>query len=534
MKIKTFCRVSWLLLLFAWPALAEEASPSTAAVNPSERLTQTIDRRITEQWTLHDVQPAELAGDAEFLRRVYLDLGGCIPPVSEVRAFLDAPAADKRQRLVERLLDSPAYVTHFTNVWRRWLLSEADTTFEARYMAPNFEVWLRKQIVENSPYDAMVRELLTVSLNDGQQNIYGDLSEPTPIAFFLAKENKPENLAASTARLFLGVRLECAQCHDHPFAHWKRHDFWSQAAFFASVESRPQGGLFAAFQKVFQRREIAIPGTSEIVEARYLSGDRPSWEFQVPARDTLAQWMTSRENPYFARATVNRLWAAMFGLGLVEPVDDMDDHNPPSHPELLAELSEGFADSGFDVKVLLRSIALSQAYQRSSRQTHQSQLEPRRFARMAVRGLSPEQLVESLVQATGFREPPGSRNPFAQGSDSPRSEVVQLFADQGQSPTEHQTSILQALSLMNGRLVSDATSLQTSQTLVAIAECPLFDTTAKIEALYLAALGRPPRGEELERLVRHVAAAASPRTENEALADIFWALLNSSEFMFNH
>lgn len=508
-------------------AQAPQASPNAQAS------ANAIDRWVSRRWQEHGVQPAALADDAEFMRRVYLDLAGCIPPVSEVREFLDDPSPDKRVELVDRLLTTPAYVTHFTNVWRSWLLSEAETSFEARFLVPGFEVWLRKRLVENRPYDRLVQEILTTKTPQRNQPFFGgdQGEEPTPMAFFQAKENKPENLAAASARLFLGVRVECAQCHDHPFARWKRHDFWSHAAFFAGVEPESQNGLFSALRRVFDRREIAVPGTKEIVEARYLTGGQPTWEFGVPARQTLAAWITARDNPYFARAAVNRLWSQFFGIGLVEPVDDMDEHNRASHPELLDELSRAFADSGYDLKFLIRSIALSRTYQLSSRTSHDSQHNPRLFARTAVRGLSSEQLLDSLMQATGFDEPRGSRNPFAQNPESPRAEIMEHFAGQGQT-TEHQTSILQALALMNGRLMTSATTLQSSKTLAAVAECPLLDTPGKVEALYLAALGRGPRSDESAKLVKYVDEALPD--SSKALANVFWALLNSSEFVLNH
>ena len=530
------------------------STPRVQNVHDAAVLAARIDELIAQRWDQRQVRPAPPVDDAGFLRRTHLDLAGKIPPASEARAFLNDASPNKRQVLVERLLGSPNYVVHFTNVWRKVLLSEAESS-EFRNTIPFFEVWLRKQLAENVSYDRMVHAILTVSLEGGQQQIYNrdDTAEPTPFAFYQAKEMKPENLAAATARLFMGVRVECAQCHDHPAARWKQKDFWSHAAFFAGAEPRQAGGLLGTLRQIFDRRELTMPGTNEIVQARYIDGGEPAWKFQVPARNTLADWLTARENPYFARAAVNRLWAYFLGTGLVDPLDDFDEHNAPSHPELLAELTRQFVDHSFDLKFLIRSITATRCYQLSSRQrsaggspaqtgeppvlrvTGPAQEEPHDYAVMPLRAMSPEQLFDSLSQATGFQDASDkNRNPFAFANNSPRSEFLERFSEQGQTPVARQTSILQALALMNGRVTTSATDLRTSETLAAVAECPLFDTPARIEALYLSTLTRRPSAQEQTRLTAYIASGGPRKDASEALADVFWALLNSSEFMLNH
>jgi len=476
------------------------------------------------------VKPAPAADDAEYLRRVSLDLGGRAPRVAAAREFLDDPSPGKRKRAVDGLLDGPQYVRHFTHVWRTLLLPPNNQ--QAQYMTPGFEAWLHDRVRDNVGYDKLVRELLTLQIAGSPralQEVYS--GRPSPFAFYLANEQKPENLAASASRLFLGVKLECAQCHNHPFARYTRKQFWEQAAFFANLQQPPQAqqSLLQAIFAPGPRPSLRIPGTDKTVFARYLDDTDPNWKNRPDPRAVLADWVTSPKNPYFARTLANRLWAQCFGLGLTEPVDEPGDDNPPSHPDLLDELSKQLAAHDFDVKYLLRAITASRAYGRSSAGPA---ADPRLFARMAVKGLTPEQLFESLSQATGYREPPGQAQQFF-GANTPRSEFVAKFAGQ-EKRTEYQTSILHALALMNGRLVGDATSLDRSETLAAVVDAPFLDDAGRVETLYLAALARRPRPEESAKMLKYVAAGGARSDRKAALADVFWALLNSPEFRLNH
>jgi hypothetical protein len=516
----------------------------TAAVNANVdhdalALAARIGHYFAEQWTANQVEPAAQADDAEYLRRLYLDLAGRIPSVSETRAFLSDPAVDKRQRLTDRLLKSPAHVAHFTNVWRALMIPEANTSFQGRFLAPGFEAWLTKLLRANTPYDQMVRELITAPLAaDGRRGFdpYGRQGEPTPLAYYMVKEVKPENLAASTARLFLGVRVECAQCHNHPFASWKREQFWGLAAFFAGIQSQRAGEMAYPTKESADKRELEIPGTDRVVQAIFLDGTEPQFKYKVNSRETLADWMTAPGNRFFARAAVNRMWAHFFGSGLIDPVDDMEGQETAKHhPQLLDELAQEFAAHRFDLHFLIKAITASRVYQLSSVATNPSQDTPHLFARMAIKGLTPEQLFDSLVHATGFQEGPRpDPRVFGPNNNSPRLRFVEKFGAGGDKPNAASTSILQALALMNGKFIADATSLDTSETLAAVVDAPFLDTAAKVETLYLATLSRPPRPEEMARLLKYLQAGGGGANSREALADIFWALLNSSEFYLNH
>lgn len=533
-----------------------------AAAQPASDLTGKINAFVAARQTALGIRPAPLADDSEYLRRVYLDLAGRIPTVDEVRTFLADKSAGKRAQVVERLLKDDRYVEHFTNVWRHLLVPElmANVNVQARN-GNGFDTWLKKQIANNVRYDQFARELLTVPfaaerIRGGRPAMNrpteGSPNDPTPADFYRAKESKPENLAASTARILLGVRIECAQCHDHPQGHWSREQFWSYAAFFAGLSRNPDnaGG---SVREIFDKREMTIPGSSTVVEAEFLGGGIPQWKFNVGSRVTLAEWVIAPDNPFFAKAAVNRLWAHFFGIGLVDPEDDLRKDNPPSHPELLDELAKDFVAHDFDMQYLIRAITASDAYQRTSAVGEGADLNPRAFTRMNLKRLTPEQLFDSLASATGYREPTTPQDPRVPVPirGGVRAEFLNLFASGVSSRTEVQLSIPQALLLMNGRFVSDA--LQTNNAtlvdlalrwtkldtktgsnaiyLATVVSDPKLDTAGRIETLFLATLSRKPTAAETEKLIRYVDGASDAK---RALAGVFWALLNSAEFIVNH
>jgi hypothetical protein len=513
---------------------AKPAAARRAAANDAKSLAESIDRLLASRWAEAKVQSAPPADDAEYLRRVCLDLVGKIPTAAEARDFLDDSSPDKRSRLVAELLESPAYLTHATEVYRSLLLPEAETDFQVRALTPTFEAWLRKKIAEDAGYDQIVREVLTVRL--GSQGRRGGVAqdpraEPSPLAYYVAKDAKPENLAAGTARTFLGIRLECAQCHNHPMDHWKREQFWGLAAFFAGVSRQGKDEAHGAIREIADRRELAIPETTQIVKAAFLDTKQPQWGRRTGGRELLASWVTGPDNPYFARAAVNRVWARFFGTGIIDPVDDLRDDNPPSHPELLDLLAREFRLRGYDLKFLIRSITATKAYALTSAVGRSESAPPNLFAAMPVRTLSPGQFFEALAQATGFREGSGAGFVYAETS---KDRFIELFTNRDEKPTEGETTILQALALMNGPLMASVTNMETSDTLAALAEAPYLDTRGRIETLYLSALTRRPRPDELERLVPYVDRGGPTGDHSKALGDVFWALLNSPEFRFNH
>jgi hypothetical protein len=505
-----------VLSSFLAPAVAALLVPADTTLDAGA-LSGRIDAHLAARQARDGVRAAPPADDPEFFRRLCLDLIGRIPTVAELKDFLDDDRHDKRARWADELLGGPDYsglcAANFATHWRKLLLARAGAS--ARAFAPKLEGWLARNFRENTPYDRLVRGLLAGP--DGQ-------------AFYRAHDNKPADIAGSTARLFLGVKLECAQCHDdRTGAPWKRTQFWEYAAFFGGPGEKGDG----------PPARIQIPDTKTWVEGHFLDGARPAARPGIPPRALLAQWMTRPDNPWFARAAVNRLWHYFFGTGLIDPVDGLGSADAScSHPELLDQLTRQFIAHHFDQKYLIRALVGSRAYQRTSRPSHDSQKDPRHFARAAVRGLRPEQVYQSLLTATGFRPelastPPGPDRGF--GRPSIAGQFLAHFNDPHEEPIAAQTSIQQALFLMNDRLMDDATSLRGSRVLAAVAKAGGKRSTAQqVEELYLAVLSRPPRPEESERLVRYVETGGAVRGRTAALCDVFWALLNSPEFALQH
>jgi hypothetical protein len=505
-----------------------------------------IDRHIAARWTEENVPPALAADDAEFLRRTYLNIVGRIPTASEAQQFLDESGTAKRGRLVEELLASAAYPTHLADMLRSVIVPEVNADPALLQQSERFERWLRTRLAENAGYDRIVTELLTQGPRSADAQFY-----------YLAKGNKPENLAAGVSRVFLGVRIECAQCHNHPFAKWHREQFWQLAAFFAGVE--PESGSMMVDR---ERVELPIPGTGKKVAARFLDGEDPAWKtVGRQPRTVLAEWITGPRNPYFARAAANRIWAQLMGTGLVDPVDDFDESNPPSHPEILDLLADEFAHHKYDVRFLIRAICASRTYQLSSAQTDPRQANRRLFARAPVKGLTPTELAASLSLAIGESEETGPMQPgFAipdPNSSRLKPLVMELFKNENADLVDSETTILQALALMNSSVMDASTAPGRGNTLAALLDAPFLDTAGRIETLYLCTLSRRPAAEESKRLIDYVEhggahTASKPklgnvfqqmittdksksRSDHEiALGDVFWALLNSSEFLTNH
>lgn len=482
-----------------------------------------IDHHLAARWDAEKVRPAEPADDATFVRRVYLDLVGRIPTAAEVLTFVSNTSPDKRAELVARLVDSAAHARHAALFWRREWIPQTETPRFAE-LADQLDGWLTGQIRDGVPYDRIARALLTASRGKTAPGTR-PVGDARPVTFLAASEYKPEELASNATRAFLGVNLGCAQCHNHPFARWTRDQFWQTAAFFAT----PAAGVDGA-----RRFRLTVPGTDQVMTPKVLDGPEPTWPATPDAdagQAVFSAWVTAKDNPYFARNAVNRVWANLFGTGLVEPLDDLSGQNPPSHPELLDELTREFAGGGFDVKSLTRAIVLSRAYQLASATPAGGRVpSPQLFARTAARGLTGEQLYDSLRIAAGVPAERDDLDPL--NAQRERKRFAEKFRiDRGGTA---QRSILQSLSLMNGGLTAGLTDPATTPTLRAVADAPFLDGRGKIDALFLAALGRKPTSDEAAPLVAYIDRGGADRDAKKALADVFWALLLSSEFGTNH
>ncbi len=530
-----------LLLCCSTELLNDSIWGSEIKTEQSEkRLAFQIDSLVNQAKIREGIVSTQQSTDAEFMRRVSLDLTGKIPPVAELRFFLADRDQAKREKLIDHLLASPGYVVHLTNIWRAILLPEATTDLQARRQIPEFEAWLRSQLMNNIGYDEIVRQIIDAPLDVNRSRETADNSqELTPRAYYLAKQLKPENLAAGTSRAFLGVRIECAQCHDHPFDSWKQHQFWQYAAFFSNID-QPQQGIvenILTVTEVVGKPQIKIPDTNRLVDAIFLDGIQPEWEKdQTRPRQRLAHWVTSEHNPYFAKAAANRIWSLFFGRGIIDPVDDFSSINHVAHPELLELLATRFREHHYDMKYLIREITNSQTYQLSSQQTDSSQAQAEWYGKMPTRGLTAEQIFANLVQATGFFQQTTEVNPllFNSGLNSSQTEIFELFKSESENRLDPKATILQALSLMNGIFIANATSLEQSDVFTAIVDFPGLTDEQKIETFFLSALSRFPTEMESKRLTAYIASAESSEEKIHACSDLFWALLNSSEFLLNH
>ncbi|WP_406695300.1 DUF1549 domain-containing protein [Singulisphaera sp. Ch08] len=436
-----FC--PYVVVFLAFAVVGSPNAWSGESPDPS-KLASAIDAKLAAWWANAHVQPAPIVDDATFLRRASLDLIGRPPTVAEAREFLSAPdpSAEKRAKLLNRLIDSGGHTRHMATFWRRAWVPQADTAEFAR-LADDFEAWVTLKLRDEAPYDRMVRELLTLDEVTSARP-----AGVSPGGFFAASEYKPENLAANASRGFLGVNLDCAQCHNHPFARWTREQFWQTAAFFETLKPGEGGKLMPP--------RLTIPNTEKSFTPAMLDGEAFDWPDSLErgtGRRLLAGWVTAPENPYFARNAVNRLWAQLYGAALVEPIDDLSGEGSLTgdRAELLGTLAEAFVASGYDLKYMTRALTRANAYQLSAAGGEGITSEEQLFARMPVRGLTGEQLYDSFRTAAGL---PPERDDVGrgQGREGRKRFAAEFYIER---PVAAERSITQALSIMNGRFTTE-------------------------------------------------------------------------------
>ena len=436
-------------------AKAKEAARVRKPAPPLNRdtsaLSQRIDRDIAGKLAAEKVPASPKADDAEFLRRIYLDLTGVIPSAEQAKAFLDSSEPKKREKLIDELLASPGFGKHQADIWAG-LMFQRLTENRAIQVEP-LKDWLQDRFDENQSWNQIVTELLTAT---------GTQEENGAATYFMARLTA-DKLVDSTSKLFLGIKLECTQCHNHPFTGWKQTDYWGMAAFFMKV--RVQGntknankGATPGVVEVAQNngRQKNLPESAKTLPPKFFHGEQPKVDAREPLRPVFAKWLTSPDNKYFAKAMANRVWGQLFGSGIVNPIDDMHEERPVSHPELLAELAKQFAASKFDVKYLFRAICNSDAYQRTSKPLPGNEKDSVLFSHMNVKVLAPEQLYDSLVAVIGEpgkggdgKNKPGNGK---RGPQTPRDQFVAFFSagDDGKA-TDYEAGIPQVLRLMNSR-----------------------------------------------------------------------------------
>jgi hypothetical protein len=494
------------------------------AIYPDLPVHNPIDELVWSKLRNMGILPSELADDATFLRRLYLDTIGTLPEPQEVRAFLSDTAPDKRGRWIEAVLARDEYADYWALKWADVLLVDRKQLGERG--AFELHRWLRRQFAANRPYDEWVKELITAGGNSAREG---------PVNFFRAVRT-PEELARNVSQAFLGVRIECAQCHHHPFEKWSQTDFYGLAGFFSGIERKAiREGRELVYHAGY--RETRLPLTGAIVATRPLDGQVPPDLETVDPRLRLAEWMTAPENPWFSRLAANRLWKHFLGRGLVEPEDDLRTTNPATNEPLLDHLAGQLAADGYDLKSLMRLILNSRVYQLSSAPNDSNRDDDQNFSHYYVKRMPAEVLLDALSQATGTSEvlagyPPGTRA-IALWDNRLPSYFLEIFGrPERNSPCEcgrsSEPTIAQALHLMNAPEVEHKISSASGRVARLLDEQT--DEARIVEELCLAALGRGPTERELD--VARELFSQAPR--QEAAEDFLWTLLNSYDFLFVH
>ncbi|HYV39124.1 MAG TPA: DUF1553 domain-containing protein [Gemmataceae bacterium] len=502
-------------------------------------LAKIIDDEIALRLKQEKIPASAKCDDSEFIRRVYLDIVGVIPSVDRVKAFLDNKDPNKREQLIDQLLANGNFGKQLSEIWMHEIISLTDP--ENRLLPlEGLRKWMETGFNNGKPWSKMVEEMLTSS----------GTVEDNPTTIFFAANKGVDKVTGQVTRLFLGVQLQCAQCHNHPFTDWKQDEYWGMAAFFKGVKQNVTPKKAAKDGTPVTITEVAVaggPAAGKVLPKKKKGADIPEGFKNVPpkflagstakvtgaARPVLAKWLTSTDNPYFARAMVNRMWAHFFGRGFVNPIDDMHDNNPATHPELLIALAEQFKRHNYDLKYLVKSIVMSDTYQRSSKPSQGNDSDTEFFSRMYIRSMTAEQMYDSftvLVGAPGKGGDKGAKKGGMvpggkKGGGGPREQFVRFFRlEEGADPLEYQDGIPQALRLMNGPIFNKG-----GNTL----EAALKQKSAAegIKYLHLAVFARPPTTQETQRLSAYMAKQANTRI---AYNDILWAMLNSSEFRLNH
>jgi Protein of unknown function (DUF1549)/Protein of unknown function (DUF1553) len=488
-----------------------------------------IDRQIDTKLERLKIQPSPVADDAAFLRRVSLDLTGLLPAPEAVRAFVadPAPSRVKRSKMIDRLIASQAYVDHWTVKWGDLLQSSRKYLGEKG--AYEFQQWIRDSVASNKPYDKLVHELLT-----SRGSSYDD---PAANFFRVTREAKPT--MEKTTQVFLGVRMVCAQCHDHPFERWTQTQYYQMAAFFSAVGLR--AGYEVGEEIVFDQRsgyEMKHPKDGHVVKPEFmLALNQP---LPVPddqrRRDALAQWLTSKDNPFFAKAIANRIWSYFFGRGIIDPVDDIRASNPATNSALLEALTNDVLEHNFDLQQLMRTITNSRAYQASFTTNEWNQNDRDNFSHAMPRRLSAEELMDAVSSAAGARPhfPEVPEDTMAEQLVDPHIGQEGFLDVFGRPPRESSCecerrsdfSLPQALNLVNGKTISDAVADPKGR----VAKLVLSGKgdAAIVEDLYLASLSRPPSGAESDLGVKYLAGASKASRAQ----DLLWALLNSKGFLY--
>ncbi len=523
-------------------AVFTAAVPLGAPVENLPEAKNFVDEHVFANLKEIGIPPSPVCDDATFLRRVSLDIAGRLPTEEEATAFFASSDADKRDQVIDRLLRSPGYADYFANKWTALLKNRRD---DAGDITSNFafHAWVRDSLLANVPYDQFVRELLAAT---------GTVISNPPVAWY-KRVKEPKQQLEDVAQLFFGVRLQCAQCHHHPFERWSQDDYYSLSAFFTQVGRKPSGRR--GEDLIFHKRGVATAEnvrTGVSLKPAAFGDDVGEITADQDPRLRLADWMSAKDNPFFAKALVNRYWKHFFKRGLIEPEDDIRDTNPPTNPELLVALEKHFIESGYNLKELVRVITRSNAYQLSATPNEYNLVDRQNYSRFYPRRLQAEVMLDAIDDLTGTPTrfanlPEGTRAiGLPDNSYNKASAFLRVFGrPENESVCEcervQSSSLGQSLHLINSSEIKAklASGSGRAAQLVKSDE----KDEEKITAMYFAAFSRPPRADELKTALDYLHepvldANDKPIDANKATRenyqDIIWALMNTKEFLFNH
>ncbi|MBI3822372.1 MAG: DUF1553 domain-containing protein [Planctomycetes bacterium] len=515
------------------------AATSVMVLKPDPKFTPTappenfIDKHVIDKLNRLKIAPSPIAGDEEFLRRVYLDLIGVQPRPDEIKAFLANADAKKRDKVIDALFERPEYIDHWSLKWGDLLQnSRTSASSQSVYL---FREFIRGSIASNMPMDEFTRKIVTAR--------GGAADDPASVYFAMSKDTN-DTLERAT-QVFCGVRMLCARCHSHPLENWTQADYYGLASFFNQVSVRadvraPQGVQNAKFiQLNLAAGNSGNPRSGQPQPPRFLGGAEPKLAAGVDRRQAYADWLTAPKNPFFARGLVNRYWSYFFHRGIIEPVDDIRSTNPPINPALLDALTKDFIDNKFDVRHLMKQIVRSATYQRSSIPTPSNKHDEQNFSHAIPRRIPAEALLDSLIQATGVPEnfpgvPAGFRAAQLPDANSENA-FLRLFGkaqrmEACECERDNNSNMLQALHFLNGKAIQARVANPAGRA-TTFARQKMSDKEV-ITELYLWCVARNPNAAEMQKCESYLKTHAAQRVE--AVQDLFWALLNSRDFVLVH
>jgi hypothetical protein len=498
-----------------------------------------VDQYTHKQWQKLGIIPSDLSGDEVFVRRAYADITGSLPTPAQLQEFLDDHSPDKRDRLIDRLLETAEYSYYFANQWADVLRVKRGRLPGRAYGTFAFHGWIRDSIAADKPYDQFVADILEA---------VGDETKAPPVVWYKSL-TKPEQFVDDTAQLFLGVRMACAQCHHHPYEKWSQHDYWGLAAFFGRVGRKtmaspgvpPNGPNARPVIYTMTNGNVINKRTGKAAVVRAPDGPAVKVAPGEDPRRVLVAWLTDPHNPFFAKAVVNRYWAHFFGKGLVDPVDDIRVTNPPSNPELLDALAKDFVEHGYSLKHLVRTICKSRTYQLSAVPNEFNRHDKRAYARYFPRRMSAEVLYDAVSQVTGsppgFAGLPSDRHAPGRAIMLPDESFKSYFLDVFGRPQRlsacecervSEANLAQALHLLNSNEVQGRLARPGGRA-ERLAKDPRPDAE-KVQELFLWALSRRPTPPQMELALQNIVLHA--RDKKLAYENILWALINTKEFSF--